>query len=141
MSYELVQRGGIGDYNLFQNAEERIDEGQKMKIVFQLRFGLPDWGIGELNNQLSMQGVTEGYAEEDGQNINVYARKGFPFLAVILAIILAIAIIAILIIGWEIYREIESAIPPELKGVFGWAIAAIAVVAGVMVVKSQFKGK
>ncbi len=50
-----------------------------------------------------MQGVSVTTASP---LLRIYFKKGFPWLAVIAAIILALAILAVLIAGWRLFKDV-----------------------------------
>jgi hypothetical protein len=125
--YELVASGGIIDAWELENADNLIAERQRGFLRLDLRSPLSGDILNTLNQELRARGVEEGRAEQNGQTVNIYFRKGFPWLAVIAAILLGIIILAILIIGWNLFKEV---VPPELRPLIGTGIIILSALVG-----------
>ncbi len=125
--YELVASGGIVDAWELENADNLIAERQRGLLRLNLRSPLSSDILTTLNQELKARGVEEGKAEQNGQTVNIYFRKGFPWLAVIAAILLGIIILTILIVGWNLFKEV---VPPELRPLIGTGIILLFVAVG-----------
>lgn len=119
MSYQLVKSGGFLDLVNLRNYENYFEEGQRGRLDIDLRYAVTQSVAGELQNRLSQAGVEEARVVTASPQLKVYFRKGFPFLAVIAAIILALAILAVMILGWRLYKEIIPESLQPLVGTFG----------------------
>lgn len=129
MSYELITSGGFSDLNHLYNFEGYIDENQRGKLVFDLRAPISGANANILYNQLVDHGVEDASVTTSGNTLTVGFRKGFPWLAVIAAIILALAVLAILIIGWRLYREL---FPEGLPTSVNVALVGALIVLGIL---------
>jgi MFS superfamily sulfate permease-like transporter len=67
-----------------------------------------------LETKLQQRGVKEVQVSTASPLLRIWWRKGFPFLSVVLAIILGIVILAILIVGWRLFREIAEVVPAPI---------------------------
>jgi len=65
--------------------------------------------------------------------LRVSWRKGFPFLPVIVGIILGLIVLAILIIGWRLFKEVIAVIPEPFQGLAVSGIILVLVVMAVIV--------
>ena len=117
--WQEVKSGGYLDLVNLKNYEESLDEGQKGRLNLSLRYTLPQSVAGELQNRLKQTGVEDARVIAAGQKVSVEFRKGFPWLAVIAATILALVVLAVLIIGWTLFKEIVPVGLQPLVGTFG----------------------
>jgi len=97
---EMSEMGNLGDY------EDRLEEHDKCKLQLNLRAPVPSNIAGQLHTQLRNLGVSESQVSSEGNTLSVTFRKGFPWLAVIVAAILSIIVLAILIVAWQLFREV-----------------------------------
>jgi hypothetical protein len=113
MSWEQIGSGSILDTGDLKNLERSISEGQKGMLELDLRVSPGQSIIDELQSQLQAHGVTEAKVTSGSPILRIEYRKGFPWVAVIVAIIL---VLAILIIGWRFFREIVQSVGPAIAG-------------------------
>jgi len=134
--WELISSGGITDLTAAEAFEDYVNEGQRARLELDLRTPVSQEVANQLQNELRQRGVAEASVRTGSPRLIIEYRKGFPWLAVILAAVLAIAVLAVLIVGWRIFREV---VPVDLQPAIGTAIiiAVIAVVA--MVAYRQVK--
>ena len=128
MPYEKVSAGTVLDIAELGHYESYLDEEQRGLLELDLRLPLSQEIIRELETRLKQAAVEEVSVTGTGSILKVYFRKGFPWLAVIAAIILGIIVLAILIIGWRLFREVVETIGPT----GGWLM--IAAVLGIVIV-------
>jgi len=126
--YKVVAQGGMAELQNLAAYEGAIDEGSRGKLELDLRLPVPDWTVAELEGQLVNARVAEAKVTQSGSRLGISFRKGFPWLAVIAAIVLGLVVIAILIIGWTLFKEV---IPEPLK--FPVALGLI-IIAGIVAV-------
>ena len=117
--YQLVKSGGFLDLAKLKNYESEFEEGQRGRLDIDLRYVVPQSVAGELQNRLKQAGVEECRVERGSPQLKVYFKKGFPWLAVIAATILALVVLAVLIIGWSLFKEIVPVALQPLIGTFG----------------------
>ena len=130
MAYEQIAEGNIWQLVNLSNYEYLIDEHQRGMVEIDLRYSIPQSIVDLLESQLQQQGVEELRVTTGSPLLRVYFRKGFPWLAVIAAIILALAVLAILIIGWRLFREI---VPVGLQPLIGTIGIVVLIGLGLMV--------
>lgn len=120
MSYELVASGGILDAGQLASYEGQLPEGGMALLEFDLRASVSNDILSNLENQLKARGIPDVRVESASPLVRVYFRKGFPWLAVLAAVILGLIVLAILIVGWRLYKElVESGIPVPVIGSIG----------------------
>jgi uncharacterized protein YaaW (UPF0174 family) len=137
MSYVFVGQGGVTQIANLQQYENSIPEGSAFQVRLSLRTAVTQAVVTEIKSQMISHGVTEGNAAASGNTLTLSARKGFPWLAVIAGIILAIAVLLIIIISWSIFRQV---IPEELQGIAGIGIIVIALIVALSL-SSNKRGK
>ena len=116
MAWQQIASGGIIDIQELSYYEGSIDEEQRGRLELDMRMSISHSLANQLQNELSQRGVAEVHVSTNSPLLVIEYRKGFPWLAVIAAAILAIAVLAVLIIGWRLFKEI---IPAGLQPVVG----------------------
>ena len=127
MAYELVGSGGILDAAELSQYEASLAEGQRGLLELDLRLPVSASVAAQLENELRQRGVLDVSVSTASPMLRVSWRKGFPWLAVIAAVVLGLVILAILIIGWRIFREV---VPKGLQPLVGTGL----IVAGIALV-------
>jgi cytochrome c-type biogenesis protein CcmH/NrfG len=135
-----VASGGVVDANSLAVYEPQIPEKTRSKLVFSLRASCPAAVAAELKEQLTSRGVAEASVVTSGTSLSVTYRKGFPFLAVIAAAVLGIIVLAILIVSWQLFKEVASTIGPFPTGVLIFAAVAVAIILLIPLMKKSFSG-
>ena len=117
MAWEQIASGGLLDARDIERYEAYISEGQRASLELDLRAPAPDYIVSELQSQLQKAGVREAQVTTGSLLLRVSWRKGFPFLSVVVGIILGLIVLAIIIIGWRLFREVAEVIPaPVITG-------------------------
>ena len=104
--WQQVVKGEFLDLANLRNYDDSLEEGQRGRLQLNLRFPIPGSVSIQLEDQLKRAGVEEAKVATTGQKMQVYFRKGFPWLAVIAAIILGLVVLAILIVSWTFFKEV-----------------------------------
>ena len=126
--WQEVKSGGFLDLAKLKNYESEFEEGQRGLLDINLRYVVPQSVASELENRLKQSGVEDCQVVVGSPRLKVYFRKGFPWLAIIAATILAMVVLAILIIGWSLFKEVVPESLQPLVGTFGlFAIIVILV--------------
>ena len=133
MAWEQIASGGLLDARDIERYEAYIGEGQRALLELDLRAPAPDYIVSELQSQLRKAGVREVQVTTGSPLLRVSWRKGFPFLPVIVGIILGLIVLAILIVGWRLLREIFEVIPEPFRGLAISGIVLALVVVAVLV--------
>lgn len=142
MSWKQVADGNFLDATELGSLEENyIAEGQRGRIEIDLRVSVPSSVVSQLENELRQRGVQDVSVTTGSPMLRITYRKGFPWLAVIVAIVLGLIVLAILVIGWRFFREIVDIIPEPLRGVAGIAIVAGIILGLVVLAKEGGKTK
>ena len=118
MNYELVTSGGLGDVMRLKDYEFAFEEGQRGLLSLDLRTSVPSSIAKQLESQLKQKGVSEARVTTGSPKINIYFKKGSPALALIAAAILALAVLAVLIIGWKLFKQVVTTSLQPAVGTF-----------------------
>ena len=127
MAWEKVASGGLLDATDIEKYEAYIGEGQRALLELALRAPAPDYIVAELQSQLQHHGVREAQVTTGSPLLRVSWRKGFPFLPVVVGIILGLIVLAILIVGWRLFKEVAEVVPAPV--ITGGIILALVIVA------------
>lgn len=103
--WQLIASGEGWNLASVVGYEDEVAEGQRGKLTLSLQNPLSPAIAEDLQSQLDAQGVTEAQVNTYGNNVDVTYRKGFPWLPVIVAVILGLIVLAILIVSWLFYKE------------------------------------
>jgi hypothetical protein len=133
--WQQIGSGGIVDAQELSDLEGYIDEGQKGKIEFNLRWDVSADIANRLQQELNNRGVSEANVTTGDKSLMVTYRKGFPWLAVIVSAILALIVLAILIIGWRLFKDVAAVAGPGTATALLWVVIGLAVIFGVRELK------
>lgn len=122
--WSQIASGGFINLGEIVNHEDKLPEGTRGKLVLALRTPIGQDLCNDLQYQLSNRGIPETQVTASGSNMNIVWRKDSPFLAAILAIILGVIILAILIVSWQFFKEINLTV--------GKPVTTILVLAGLI---------
>lgn len=115
MTWKLVTNGsGASTLTTLPSYESSIAEGQRTRLDLSLSTQVPSEVLTTLQGQLTAQGVAEAQVAPTSSGVSVTWRKSFPWLAVIVAIILGIIVLAILIVSWQFFKEVAEVLPQPL---------------------------
>ena len=134
MGWELISQGSfISLVNLSQN-EAQLVEGSRNLLELDLSLPVSPGVAQTLEDELKSAGVEGVRVTTASPLLRIYFTKGFPWLAVIAAIVLASVILAILIVGWRLFTYVGG-ISPESIPILIIGIIALATVVGVYMVR------
>lgn len=107
---QVTQGESATSLHQLEGYEEAIDEGQRMRLDLNLRI-TPSVDIVEtLQNTLQGRGMP-ATVQALGNTIRVTARKGFPWLVILVAAVLGLIVLAILIVSWQFFKEVAEVLP------------------------------
>ena len=86
---QVTSGEGVGSLVSLKDYEDELAEGQRGKLILDLRLPLPPNAIYSLESKLQEAGVADVSVEASGNTLSIQFRKGFPWLAVIAGIVLA----------------------------------------------------
>jgi hypothetical protein len=122
--WQLVGTGGVVDLGDLAAYEGSIPEGDMFQVSLQLRTAA-DASIGQsIKSQMLQRGIPNADVQTSGNTMRIYGRKGFPWLAVIAAIILAALVLVIILVSWNLFKKV---VPVGLQGTIG-TVAIIGIV-------------
>jgi len=132
MTWKLIGEGGIIDFSEAYQLEGEIAEGQKALMELDLRLPVSQGVAQELEDRLKEAGVEGCRVTTASPLIKIYFTKGFPWLPVIVGVILAMATLVILIIGWRIFKQV---VPEGLQPLIGTAliVGGVALAAAILI--------
>jgi len=119
--WQQVAAGSPLNLNSVADHENQVGEGQRARLVLQLRLPLSQSKAGQLQRELDSHKVTEAKVTTSGNDVNIVYRKGMFWVPLILVLVLALAI---LIVGWRFYKEAPAAFSALMLCGIALAIAA-----------------
>jgi len=135
MAWEQIAGGDLSILKLVDGME-RLDrlliaEGQRAKLVLNLRIPALPSAVSELQSKLTQAGVSECQVSSTGTAVEIIWKKNpISWLPVIVIAILGVILLAILIVSWQLFRYLSEFIPaPLISGGVIILILAIAVLA------------
>ncbi len=133
--WEEIAGGGVIDlYSGMQYYEQFIPEGSRVRVRFNLRQALSPSAVDDLQERLEAAGVEDVEVATGSPILDVTFTKGFPWLAIVIAIVL---VIAVLIISWKLLVWIEEVAPGSTKLIVWGALALVGVLLLGAVVKTK----
>ncbi len=111
MAWQEVAEGGVFDLINLGQHESQLEEGSRNWLQLSLRMPVSAGVAADIENILREAGVEGVRVTTSSPVLNIYFNKGFPWLAVIAAIILASLVVAALVISWKLFTEVPGAIP------------------------------
>ena len=123
MAWEEVAEGGVLNLGNVSQYESQLEEGSRNWLQLSLRMPVSAGVAADLENILHEAGVENVQVTTSSPVLNIYFNKGFPWLAVIAAIIIASLVVAALVISWKLFTEVPWAIPYLALG--GIALATL----------------
>lgn len=133
---QLIANGDRNNLANLKNYESHFDEGDVGKITLNC---ITSWGLGSVRDALSESLKRAGVnmpvpVKSSGNKIIVTFKKGFPFLAVILAVIIGLSVLYIIIKNWSLVKEIAPVAASFLGKILPYLPYIIVGTAGLVVV-------
>lgn len=122
MGWEQIASGSVLDADNIGEMETYIAEGQKTKLELDLRWELPSGVVDQIRNQLASRGIPGLAVYSNSPMLVVEWQKGFPWLPVVVGAVLGLIAVAILVLAWRLFVEVESLLPEEFRPLLGIAI-------------------
>jgi hypothetical protein len=129
---EIASGSGYNVLSL-SSYENRVAEGERAKLSLSLSSPVSPTTVQTLLAHLQGKGVTDVAVSGSGNSMEVTYRKSMPWVAIIIA---AILLLAILIVSWRFYHELASS-------PIGWGmllVVGFAIVVGMMILLRREKG-
>ena len=137
MGWDLVGQGDAVQLVNLANLEDQLEEGSRNMLELALRLPVTDGVAQTLENALRDAGVADVQVVNcQNPHLQIYFTKGFPWLAVIAAVVIGSLVIAALVIAWKLLTYIGGISPVAIPLL---ALAAIGVVTcvGIYLVRRQ----
>ena len=131
MQYEKVASGGIFDLGVLSSYESYLNEGDKGVLELDLRTTVSQSVVKQLENQLKQAGVEDARVTTGSPKVKIYFTKGFPWLAIIVAIVLWLVVLAVLIVGWNLFKLV----PDPFKSTAAVGVVVLVLVAGLFIAR------
>jgi len=124
MAYQQIASGNVLELPNLGQYEPQIDEGGRCLLELDLLVSAPDWAVSQLKEQMELHEIPEARVESGSPKLRIFWRKGFAWIPIIIVLVLALAI---MIIGWRLFKDVAAVIPAApLTGI----IVAVLVVIG-----------
>ena len=114
MAYQEVADGNAFELANLDNYEGYFGEGDKGLLEVDLRLPVTEGVAQTLEEHLRNAGVEGVRVTTASPLLRIYFRKGFPWLAVIAATLLGLVVLAVLVVGWRLYKDV---VPEGLEGI------------------------
>ena len=131
--WEFVGQGGVVDIANMAAYEDQIPEGAQFQIGLELRVPAVASVADTIKSQMVQRGVPDADVTYSGNTMQIYGRKGFPWLAVIAAIILATLVLVIILVSWSIFKKV---VPPALQS---WIVPLLLIGAAILLIGPGIK--
>ena len=131
--WEFVGQGAVADIANIAAYEDQIPEGAQFQIGLELRVPASASVADAIKSQMVQRGIPDADVTYSGNTMQIYGRKGFPWLAVIAAIILATLVLVIILVSWSIFKKV---VPPALQS---WIIPVLLVGAAILLIGPGIK--
>ena len=133
--WKEVTEGGVIDlYSGMQYYEQFIPEGSRAVWRFNLRQSLSPSMVNTLQQRLEAAGVKDVKVTTGSPVLNIFFTKGFPWLAIIVVIIL---VIAVLIISWKVLVWVEEVAAGSTRLIVWGALGIVGILLLGAVVKTK----
>jgi len=126
--WEEVAEGSFWQLADLRQYEPYFEEGDRGLLELDLRLPVSEGMAQDLEDKLREAGVADVNVRTASPMLRIFFKKGFPWLAVIAAIVIGLIILAILIVGWRLFREVPGAVP--VFAIAGLGILALLVIWG-----------
>ncbi len=126
--WEEVADGSFWELAGLRQYEPYFEEGSRGLLELDLRLPVSEGVAQELEDKLRDAGMLDVKVRTASPMLRIFFRKGFPWLAVISAIIIGLIVLAILIVGWRLFKEVPGAVP--LFAIAGLGILALLIILG-----------
>jgi len=123
MAYDLVADGSFWQLANLSQYEPYFEEGDRGLLELDLRLPVSEGVAQDLEDMLREAGVADVKVRTASPMLRIFFKKGFPWLAVIAAIILGLIVLAVLIVGFRLFKEVPGAVP--LFAIAGVGILAL----------------
>lgn len=134
MAWEEIGNGNpLELYGGMAYYDRMIPEGGRAMLQLNLRLPVSSSIARQIENALKAAGVPGVRVTTASPILKVYFTKGFPWLVAIVGVLLTIAVLAILIVSWQLFKEIGP-VSTSLMMIAG--IGAVAI-AGIMLLRRK----
>lgn len=135
--WQHVASSNQADLTRLAGYESLIAEGQRGKVSLILRMPAPLSLSQGLQDKLNEAGVLDAKVTADGKTLDIEFRKGLPWLAVIVAAVIGLTLLIILIVSWQLFKEIKEVVPEPIIIIGAVVVIALVAVLVFMLVRRQ----
>jgi hypothetical protein len=126
---KLIAEGNSFDLASIENYEDNYPEGSQGELRLFTSVTVPDEAIQMLQNELDNQGVEMWDRVQQAHNtVLIRFKKGFPWLAVIIGVLLGLIVLLALITMWQLFQVTTTGEffgMPVITWVFGGIVAIL----------------
>ncbi len=132
MYWEEIGRGTKNDLATgLREYDPMIPEGSRGYLKLNTSTPIHSGVVRAIESGLKFAGIPDVNVTYNNRALNIFWKKGFPWLFAIVGVILPLLIVlAIILVSWQLYREAPEILPKILGSVtmIGVGLAAIAAV-------------
>lgn len=131
--WEEVAQGSVLElYSGLRQYDYLIPEGSRAMLQLNLRLPVSQGVADTVENALEAAGIPDVKVTTASPVLRIYFRKGFPWLPVVVGVILPLLItLAIVVVSWQLFKETGPA-TGSLILIAGIGVAALA---GIMLLR------
>ena len=128
MRWVAVVSGKLSDLPSLENYENEIVEGQRTRLDLLLRSDALSETVNDLREALAARGVPATVTSR-GKTISITTQKGAPWLLLIMGALIGLIILAILLVSWQLWKEVAEVVPNTLIII---GVTVIIIIAGII---------
>mgnify|MGYP005822487669 CR=1 FL=1 len=106
MSYQLVAEGDKADLYDIGKYEAQFAETQRGKLTLKTYADIPDGVASAIEWSCKTAGVQGCKVVTGPGTVDIYFTKGSPALILLLSIILAVTVLMIVLVTWQLFKEV-----------------------------------
>jgi len=131
MMWDKVADGNLSTLRNLSVYENALPEGQRARLDLTLKVPVSSQLVKDVESALRSANISQLSVTSSGNRISVFYRKGFPFLFILSATLIGMIVLTILIVGWQLWREIVQTIGKPTMILVVVAVVAISLLIAV----------
>ena len=129
MALKIITEGDRWNLNTLGQYEGNFAEGDRGELRLYLSVNVPDWSLTALQNSIQFAGVELwDNIKQDNRIVYIRFKKAIAPLMIMAIIIAAAIAIVILLLGWQLFKEVKElgpwGIPVSALIIGGFALGA-----------------
>jgi len=110
---KVINGEQVGSLTELGKYEDVIEEGQRTRLDLRLSSDVLSSTVTDIRESLRARGVP-ATVWASGKLISIVTRKGAPWLLLIMAALAGLILLAILLVAWQLWKEVADVVPAPL---------------------------